>query len=72
MYVIGSRVPDDILALANEHIIVTGFMPDEDLEKMYRTCRMAVVPLRYGAGVKGKVIESAYYQIPAGYHPYRC
>ena len=63
-YVIGSRVPDDILALANEHIIVTGFMPDEDLEKMYRTCRMAVVPLRYGAGVKGKVIESAYYQIP--------
>lgn len=63
-YVIGSRVPDDILALASEHIIVTGFMPDEDLEKMYRTCRMAVVPLRYGAGVKGKVIESAYYQIP--------
>lgn len=63
-YVIGSRVPDDILALASDHIIVTGFMPDEELDKMYRTCRMAVVPLRYGAGVKGKVIESAYYQIP--------
>lgn len=63
-YIIGSRVPDDILQLQSEHIIVTGFMPDEDLERMYRTCRMAVVPLRYGAGVKGKVIESAYYQIP--------
>ena len=25
---------------------------------------MAVVPLRYGAGVKGKVVEAGYYQIP--------
>lgn len=25
---------------------------------------MAVVPLRVGAGVKGKVVEAAYYQIP--------
>lgn len=25
---------------------------------------MVVVPLRYGAGVKGKIVEAAYYQIP--------
>ena len=25
---------------------------------------MAVIPLRYGAGVKGKVIEALYYGIP--------
>ena len=25
---------------------------------------MSVVPLRVGAGVKGKVVEAAYYQIP--------
>ena len=25
---------------------------------------MAVVPLRVGAGVKGKVVEAAYFQIP--------
>ena len=31
---------------------------------MYRKCRLAVVPLRYGAGVKGKIVEAAYYQIP--------
>lgn len=63
-YVVGSKAPEDVQALANDHIIVTGFMPDDELEKLYRSCRMAVVPLRYGAGVKGKVIESAYYQIP--------
>ena len=27
-------------------------------------CRLVVVPLRYGAGVKGKVIEALYYGAP--------
>lgn len=63
-YVIGSKVPAEIQALANDNIIITGFLPDEELDKLYRTCRMSVVPLRVGAGVKGKVVEAAYYQIP--------
>ena len=49
---------------AYRHGYIEGFLSDEDLEKLYRSCRMAIVPLRYGAGVKGKVVESAYYQIP--------
>ena len=31
---------------------------------MYDTCRLVVVPLRYGAGVKGKVVEALYYGTP--------
>ena len=63
-HVVGSKVPDEINELNGEHIIIHGFVPDEELDRLYRGCRMAVVPLRYGAGVKGKVLEACYYQIP--------
>ena len=63
-HVVGSKPTKEIEALASENIIIEGFVSDEDLEKLYRTCRMAVVPLRFGAGVKGKVVEASYYQIP--------
>lgn len=63
-YVIGSDPTDEIRALADSHIIVTGFISDEELLQYYRSCRLSVVPLRYGAGVKGKVIESIYRQCP--------
>ena len=63
-HVIGGRVPEGIQNLANDNILIEGFQPDEVLHKLYHECRMAVVPLRYGAGVKGKVVESAYFQIP--------
>lgn len=63
-YVIGSNPTNEILALNTDHIIITGFITDEELEYYYYSCRMAVVPLRYGAGVKGKVIESIYKQCP--------
>lgn len=63
-HVVGGKVPKEVSALASDNIIIEGFLSDQDLEKLYRTCRMAVVPLRFGAGVKGKVVEAAYYQIP--------
>lgn len=63
-HVVGGSVPEEVKALAGKNILIEGFQPDEVLHEMYRTCRLAVVPLRVGAGVKGKVVEAAYYQIP--------
>lgn len=63
-HVVGSKVTKEVQALANDNILIEGFQPDDELHRLYRECRMAVVPLRYGAGVKGKVVESAYFQIP--------
>jgi len=63
-HVVGGKVPVEVQELASDHILIEGFLPDETLEKLYRECRMSVVPLRFGAGVKGKVVEAAYYQIP--------
>lgn len=63
-HIVGGKAPKEVTDLASENIILEGFLSDEDLDKMYRKCRMAVVPLRVGAGVKGKVVEAGYYQIP--------
>ena len=31
---------------------------------IYQKCRVFVIPLRFGAGVKGKILEAAHNQIP--------
>lgn len=51
---IGSEPPEDIRALAAlPGIEVHGHVPD--IDPYMDGCRIAVAPLRYGAGVKGKV-----------------
>ncbi len=64
-YIVGSHVPKELTALdGKDGICVKGYVPEEELQKLYGRCRLAVVPLRYGAGVKGKVVEAAYYGVP--------
>jgi glycosyltransferase involved in cell wall biosynthesis len=60
--IIGSKPTEKINALASDNIIVTGFVSDEELANYYKSCRVCVVPLRYGAGVKGKTIEAMYHR----------
>lgn len=64
--VVGSKVTKEIQALQQpgNGIIIRGFVSDEELERLYSTCRLVVVPLRYGAGVKGKVVEAIYNGAP--------
>lgn len=52
-YAVGSRPPAEIEALASEDIIVTGFV--EELTPLLDKMRLSVAPLRYGAGIKGKI-----------------
>jgi GT2 family glycosyltransferase len=65
-YVVGSKVTDEIKALEqpDNGILVKGFVSEEELSRLYAQCKIVVVPLRYGAGVKGKVIEALYNGAP--------
>lgn len=65
-YIVGSKVTEEIKALEqpDNGIVVKGYVSEEELSALYHSCRMVVVPLRYGAGVKGKVIEALYYGVP--------
>ena len=56
-YVIGSRMPDWLKQRGQAvGLEMLGYVPD--LKPYYRSSRLSVSPLRYGAGVKGKVNES--------------
>lgn len=65
-YVVGSKVTEEIKALAQpgNGIVIKGFVSEEELAELYASSRVVVVPLRYGAGVKGKVVEAIYNGAP--------
>jgi len=60
----GSRPTPRVRALAGEAVAVMADLPDEALAARYRTARVAVVPLRFGAGVKLKVVEALKEGVP--------
>ena len=61
-YVVGSKPPEEILKLNSENIIVTGYV--KDVSPYFENCRVFVSPLRYGAGMKGKIGHSMAYGLP--------
>jgi GT2 family glycosyltransferase/ubiquinone/menaquinone biosynthesis C-methylase UbiE/glycosyltransferase involved in cell wall biosynthesis len=61
---VGSNPPEEITALGGGNIEVTGFVSDAELEERYVSTRVVVAPLRFGGGMKGKVIESLRYGVP--------
>ena len=63
-YIVGSNATDAVKKLNGKNIIVKGFVTEEELKELYDNCKLVVVPLRYGAGVKGKVVEALYYGTP--------
>lgn len=45
----------------NNRVNLKGFVSDEELTNLYSNSKIVIIPLRYGAGVKGKLIEALYY-----------
>lgn len=61
---VGSNPTEQVKALAGSHVEVLGYVDDETLESLYRASRVAIAPLRFGAGVKLKVLEAMQQGIP--------
>jgi glycosyltransferase involved in cell wall biosynthesis len=61
-YVIGDKAPPEVVALADESVVITGFQPD--VGAYFDNIRLSVAPLRYGAGVKGKINQSMGLGVP--------
>ena len=55
LHLAGPDMPDDLRLLAEGSggVVLHGHVPD--LEPLLQGCRVAVAPLRFGAGVKGKI-----------------
>lgn len=65
LHVVGANMPEDIRkAVTGKNVIVDGFVSDEELATLLTKSRVFVAPLRYGAGVKGKIGQSIEYGLP--------
>ncbi|MFH1573931.1 MAG: glycosyltransferase, partial [Acidobacteriota bacterium] len=62
--IVGSAPPPEVLALESDNVKVLGFVSEERLKELYLAARLVVIPLRYGAGVKGKTVEAMAYGVP--------
>ncbi len=60
---LGSNLKDEVKALASDRIIVTGYVPE--VTPYFVKSRVFVAPLRFGAGMKGKLGQSLSYQLPS-------
>ena len=60
--IVGSDPPAEVRALAGPLVEIAGFVPD--LAQSYAEARVSVNPLRFGAGVKGKIVASLAVGLP--------
>jgi GT2 family glycosyltransferase len=64
LHIVGSNAPPEVTKLSSQKITVHGRLSDAKLDELYTTVDASVVPLRYGGGVKGKVIEAMAKGVP--------
>jgi len=58
----GQKPVPKVLALANDHVAVTGFV--KDIAATYDSASVVVAPLRFGAGTQNKVLEAMAMGVP--------
>ena len=60
--IIGSYITEEIEALASDKFKLLGFV--DDLNAVINTTKLFVAPLRFGAGIKGKIGQSLEHSLP--------
>jgi glycosyltransferase involved in cell wall biosynthesis len=48
--------------LASDHVVTHGYL--ENVDSFFESCLLSVAPLRFGAGVKGKINQSMSFGVP--------
>ncbi len=62
LMLVGSDPTADVLRLAGDRVTVTGFVPE--LAPYFAQSRASINPIRFGAGVKGKIVSSLEAGVP--------
>ena len=60
--VVGHSPPAEVRALAGPNVEVLGFVPD--ISEVYRSSDVAIAPMRFGGGLKGKIAEAMSFGLP--------
>lgn len=62
LVLVGYAPPPEVLALAGPRVLVTGHVPS--VTPYLLQARLFLAPLRFGAGVKGKVVQALQHGVP--------
>jgi len=62
LYIVGTNPPQEIIDLGNDNVKITGYV--KDLSTYLKRARISVNPLRFGAGMKGKIGEALSWGLP--------
>jgi GT2 family glycosyltransferase/glycosyltransferase involved in cell wall biosynthesis len=60
--IVGSNAPETFQTLGDDSVVFRGFV--DDLDDLMAEARLSVAPLRYGAGIKGKIATCMAYGVP--------
>lgn len=63
LYIVGGHVPSHLKARAGDNVVFTGMVAD--IRPLFDGVKLSIAPLRYGAGVKGKINTSMAFGVPA-------
>jgi glycosyltransferase involved in cell wall biosynthesis len=62
LWIVGNAPPAEIVALASENVVVTGYV--RHLAPYLESTLVSLAPLRFGSGMKGKIGEAMAWGIP--------
>ena len=62
LLLVGDAAPQEFSKLSAEGVRLLGYVPDVD--PLFARARVFVAPIRFGAGIKGKIGEALAYAIP--------
>jgi GT2 family glycosyltransferase len=63
--IVGSKIPQDIKnLLRNNKILFFENLSNRELDELYFSTKIVIAPLRFGSGLKGKIVEAIERKIP--------
>ena len=62
LLVAGSNPTEEIMGFDGQDVLIKGYVADTG--GLFQGSRVFVAPLRYGAGIKGKIVEAMSYGLP--------
>ena len=62
LLLVGDAAPQEFAQLSGEGVRLLGYVPD--LEPLFARARVFVAPIRFGAGIKGKIGEALAHALP--------
>lgn len=70
LFIVGGNPPPELQGHTSEHIEITGRVPD--IRPYFEYSKIFISPLRLGAGIKNKILESMAMQTPVVATPLSC